>query len=516
MAARCRQRPSPPSLRSDVDPPMSLARRTVTATGWNVLASVITVAVLFGRSIVLARLLPVEAFGVYSKAQAWLTITVTLSTFGMGAAFLNRDPETLDEDRAAAVFFTLKLAFTSRWLAGVIVLALALTKGPFRLALIWLGVTASVNHLSLVPRTILHRRVVHRRLALIQTLSALATTAVAVGLAWSGADLIALLATDAVTALLSFVLIYLWRPVWRPRLSFAWPTVRYYLRYGSRQLAASLLVDMLDRVDDLWTGSFLGDQPLGFYSRAFRFATYPRQILTGPVGTVAWGTYAELKGRRLELSQAFFRVNALLIRAGFLLAGLLILIAPEFIRLVLTPRWMPMLDAFRLMLLYVMLDPIKGTIGNLFFAVGEPQRVVQARFIQLIVLLASLFALGPLLGIAGVALAADVMMLVGVAILLVQARQHVDFNARRLFVVPTLALGLGLAAGLAAAGWLVPAQDLWTAGAKLAAFPLVYAVTLLLFERRQLTDQVRQLRQLMRPPPTAAAGGGFPVDSEAA
>ena len=54
---------------------------------------------------------------------------------------------------------------------------------------------------------------------------------------------------------------------------------------------------------------------------------------------------------------------------------------------------MPMLDAFRLMLVFTLFDPIKITVANLFIAVGEPEKVVRTRFIQAAVLIAGLFLL---------------------------------------------------------------------------------------------------------------------------
>ena len=47
----------------------------------------------------------------------------------------------------------------------------------------------------------------------------------------------------------------------------------------------------LNEIDDLWAGFFLGNTPLGFYSRAYVSSTYPRQIIATPITprTVAHG-----------------------------------------------------------------------------------------------------------------------------------------------------------------------------------------------------------------------------------
>ena len=473
----------------------SLAERTVTSASWNIVASLTKVVVLFIRSVLLARWLPVEAFGVYALANSITALTAPLPNFGMESAFLHRAPETQDESHAAAIHFTLKTLFTLAWASALAIGTLILVKGEDRAVMLAIIAVRAGIQLTQTPQLILTRRVIHRRLALIQLLKAILSTVVALGIARYRATVWALVATDLVTFALTFVALYVWHPVWRPRMVWDRAGTRYFLSFGSRAFLSTLLARALDRTDDLWTGLFLGKTPLSFYSRAYRFANYPRTILAAPLNTVAGGTYAELKGNRAGLSRAFFRVNAFLVRSGFLLAGLLALIAPEFIRLLLGEKWLPMLDAFRFMLVYTLFDPIKGTIGKLFVAVGKPELVVMARSIQLAVMVAGLFLLGLPFGITGVALAVDLMLVVGIAILLWQARVYVDFSVIRLFAAPTVALLVGLALSLAAMELPGVIGSDWRTGAvKAGVFSIAYGMLLLIFEHHYFLEMATLVR----------------------
>ena len=483
---------------------MSLAKRTVTSAGWNISASLVAAAIGFIRSILLARLLAVNTFGIYAFASSWILVTSAVPVFGMAGAFIHRAPESEDEDQAAAAHFTLKLIFTTVWALIVLAGALVFTQGETRLAFVVLTVVNYITLLTETPYIILVRRVVHRRLAAINLLTALLMSLAAVFLAWRGAGIWALLITDTVSMILSVFFLYIWRPFWRPHLSWDRPRMRYYLRFGLPNMLSGLLYRLLDEVDDLWTGTFLGATPLGYYSRAFQFATFPRKTLATPITDVASGTYAELKDDRLSLSRAFFRTNAFMTRTSFYMAGVLALVAPEFIYLLIGAKWLPMLQTFRLMLIYTMLDPLKGTISNLFIALGMPQKVLRARTIQLVALVSGLFVLGYRLGIDGVALAVDAMLVVGIVLLVVQARPYIDFSVRRLFFVPTVALLLGLLAGFLLAALPVFSQSYWVSGAvKAASFSLVYLGLLAVLERGELVELSRELLSLLRtqPPP---------------
>jgi O-antigen/teichoic acid export membrane protein len=489
---------------------MSLARRTIASATWNIIASIVTVGVLFVRYVILARLLPVEAFDDYYFASAVVMLSAVLPVFGMGGAFLHRARETEDEGEAAAVHFTLKLLFTLAWAALLMGMALLFTTGGTRTALLMITATTTVLELTQTPRLILVRRVVHRRLALVRLLSAFLTTLSGVGFALVGAGLWALLAADVVSRVFAVVALYVWRPVWKPRLSWSPEVIRYFLRFGVRNFVATALLEALDKVDDLWTRLFLAANSLGYYGRAYGFANYPRRFLAEPINNVVRGTYAELKGDRRRLSQAFFRINAFLVRSGFLLAGLLALIAPEIILLLLTEKWLPMLDAFRLMLVFTLLDPIKISVSYVFVAVGKPERVMQARALQFAVMLVGLFALGPWQGIAGVALAVDLMLVVGIGLMLWWVREFVDYSVVRLFLAPGLALVLGLVLGRAVIELPGIRGSHWrTAGSKAVVFCLAYGAVWLFLERRWVSEVFGVVRGLFLRPARTPLGTAF-------
>jgi teichuronic acid exporter len=320
----------------------------------------------------------------------------------------------------------------------------------------------------------------------------------AVLFAWKGYGIIGLISTDIVASVVVVFGYLLIRPPWK--VHFGWSPViaRYFLNFGYRTFLGNLIRQALDNLDNLWTGQFLGAVSLGYYSRAYTFSTYPRKVLANPINSVASGTYAELKENKKQLSQAFFRSNALLIRTGFLMAGWLALIAPEFINLIIGKEWLPMLVAFRLMLLFMMLDPIRSTLANLFIAVGKPEKVFWTRLAQLAVLIAGLFIFGNIWGIAGVAIAINLMILTGIITLLWQARLYVDFSIIRLFGVPSLALLVGIILGRLAINIPGVLGSYWRTGiVKTVVFCAIYVLVVVILEYKELPMLLKYLSILL-------------------
>jgi hypothetical protein len=251
-----------------------------------------------------------------------------------------------------------------------------------------------------------------------------------------------------------------------------------------------MLMKALDRLDDLWTGVYLGKTALGYYSRAYTFATYPRRVLAAPLNEVTRGTYAELKGDRQGLSQTFFRVNALLVRSGFFLGGLLYLVAPEFIRLFLAKNGCPC----------SCLPPDVGVriARSIKITVSYVLRRWEERVVRRVqfncLSRCGLYLLGPRLGITGVAVAVDLMLVVGIILLLRMARQYADFSVRRLFLVPALALALALLLGLGTTQLPGLVGNDWMLGlVKASVFSVVYGGLWLALERSEAVTMLKML-----------------------
>jgi O-antigen/teichoic acid export membrane protein len=176
--------------------------------------------------------------------------------------------------------------------------------------------------------------------------------------------------------------------------------------------------------------------------------------------------------------------------------GILFLISPEFIRVLIGERWLPMLLAFRLMLPYTLFDPVKKTMANLFIAVGKPEITVKIRAIQLVVMVAGMYVLGNLMGIEGVALAVDIMMLVGIILILVRAKEYVDYSLKKFFLTPFIAMTVSLALGFAVDQLISPyLNDILSGLLEIVLFSSVFLGIYYLLDKEDLRKYIRMLKK---------------------
>jgi len=477
---------------------MNLIKRSINSITWNLAAQIIYLSVGVIRSIFLARYLSVEVFGIYALAGAVINLSAVLPGFGMSGALLHRSSESKDESLAASAHFSLVLLFTLLWALLVTAGILLFSHGQMRIALFVLMIVAIGMQFTLTPHTILLRRVLHRRLAYIQIVTVILASFTAILLAFYNAGLWALLSTDIVMLMVSLIGFYVVKPFFIPNLRCRSEIIKYFLRFGSQNFMNIVMLQIMTRIDKLWIGGCLGKVNLGFFSRAQRFAGYPNLLFSASLVSVLGGTFAELNGKRKQISQLFSDANALIIRSGAFFAGLFILTAPDLILLFLGEKWLPMLPALRYLLIYQLFSPVRSTSVNLLIAQGKPGYVNIARIIQLSVLGVGMYLLRNGGTIEGMALALNIMQIVGIGILYLFATKYVDFSFLKLFTIPILA---SIFSGYLAhylVGILPSSFNDLAFISSAVIFSLTYFALLICFEFRYLKSSFRILALLKK------------------
>ncbi|MEM4204676.1 MAG: hypothetical protein QXS54_11455, partial [Candidatus Methanomethylicaceae archaeon] len=122
------------------------------------------------------------------------------------------------------------------------------------------------------------------------------------------------------------------------------------------------------------------------------------------------------------------------------------------------------------------------------------QALQRANFFQLLFFAPAVVLLGSLWGINGVALAADGMLVLGVAVLYPTLKRLVDFSTLRLLFQPLLVGGLALAAAWFLSMLAVQSLSLASVVLRLGLFAGLLLLGIALLERDDLKAGVRELR----------------------
>ncbi|MFL7792308.1 MAG: oligosaccharide flippase family protein [Anaerolineae bacterium] len=457
---------------------------------YSIAVSAITILLGFVRSVLLMRLLEPDMFGVVSLAVFFATFLSPFCTLGIDSAVIQH-PNPGKE--------TLSTHFVLRLLLALIILPVG-GGGGLILRRVYADqvvvvdvflVLLTVNIIMALfstPSAILRRDLRFGEIALLNLLASIAMTVTALTLAYLGAGLWSLVAEQLISPIVRLIVIWSFFRPWRFSLRFSRSEAISLVRFGRHVFSANLLGILLDRFDDFWAGTAFGPTSLGYYSRAYEIAQYPERVLATPITNVFFSAYAALQSDARALSKAFFRSSGFLVRAGFLVTAVFGIAIPEITVVLFGKNWLPVVPIFRLMLIYVMLDPLYANLSYLLVGVGHPELLNRVRLIQVLVFIASVIGLAYLWEIQGIAVAADLMMLCGVILLMVYGRRFVRYSLSRMLLIPLIAGVAAVGAGIGVS--LVSEQvGIWQMLIfKLLSVSSVYALIVYVAERRIILE----------------------------
>jgi O-antigen/teichoic acid export membrane protein len=351
---------------------------------------------------VLARLLTPQDYGLVGLAAVYIGLAAILAHFGIGPALIQRPELTPRYVRAG---------FTATVLIGILTTALVWFSAPLAaLALGNAGLTPFIRGLSftflftspgLVAEGLLQRNLAWRTLMWVEVTAFVCGYALpAIVLAAMGFGAWALVGSTLGLGLVrSATLLKLQpHPKW-PRIG---PEIRELLHFGSGFTLARILNYGAGQGDNLVVGRVLGVVALGYYSRAFKLmmilVTYFATVTT----RVLFPVMSRLQGDRERLRATYLAGSAVLGLVSAPIGALMVVLAPEFVGLVLGPRWVPAILPFQILTAGIMFRNVYLMAYCLDGAVGAMRkRMLRDGIYALAVVGGSL--IGTRFGLAGVA-----------------------------------------------------------------------------------------------------------------
>ena len=377
---------------------------------------------------------------VVALAHYFTGIVARVRGFSIDAAYINRQDPT---KQYKSTYILLHLLFDGGTLAVIIALIPIIQswypdQPDLMLTLLAIGIANLFFGFSQIQETFIAKALRFKQIATVDLISSIMMTIVTITMAFLGFGLWALLAEQLVGALVRFSMV--WGPFRDKGVGLAWDrqSLRELFDFGIHGWVFSNIHYQLDRFDDFWIGSRLGSGPLGIYAKAYEFARYPRRIFANPLLKILFPVFAKLQDDRERLSKTFFRTMFFLYRTGLVISGVLLLIIPEVVEVLIGEQWVSMILPFRLMLFYTLFDPLLMIIQNMFIAIGSPEIPRNGTYAQILVFVPAVIIGASLQGIAGVAVAANLMLVVGIVFHFRHVRRRLDFSLWQIGGWPTL------------------------------------------------------------------------------
>lgn len=349
----------------------SLRNKTSKALFWDLSGNYGGQLILFIISIFLARLLSPEDFGVVGMSMVFIHILRVFADMGFAAAIIqNQQNSSLTYSSvfylniAIGALFTCVLFFSSPYIGSFY------DNVKVTYVLQWLSVLFVINSFNIVQATILKKDLNFRYITLVLLSTQSIAGVLAVGLAYMGYGVYALVFQQILSSFLNVVC--LWNITgWYPSLKFSWTEIKKLSSFSSFFFFGQFLNQIFKQLDTLAVGKMFSASVLGFFSRAESINSLISKNSVSTFNRVFFPVLSTLQHDNQKFSEVYFRVLEIVSIVAVFISGLFFLIGQEFIIGLFGNKWQPSVIIFQVLILKGFSYPLNALIVNTFLAKGK-------------------------------------------------------------------------------------------------------------------------------------------------
>ncbi len=366
--------PAPPSQsQPDVDASVQggLKRATVSATAWTAGSTVSQQVIQLGITVILARLLLPREYGLVAMIAVFTGFARLFIDSGFGAAIIQRR-ELSEAHLSTAFWANLGVGTAISVAAAAFAPLVARFYGQPELEVLMpvAGLDFVIVSLKIVQVALIERRLLYRRLALIDNVSLAAAGATAVGCAFAGLGVWSLIVFtfvfDGADTLLLWVL-----SDWRPSRGFDRAALRELWGFGGNVLGSNALNYWFRNLDNLLIGRFVGAAALGLYNRAYNLVLLQLMSISYVAGRPLFPALSKLQEEPARLRHAYLRALGIVAFVTFPIATGFFVAARPLVLTLFGARWTGAIPIVQILAFAAVAQAVGTTAGVIYQARGR-------------------------------------------------------------------------------------------------------------------------------------------------
>ena len=286
----------------------SLKDKTIKGTAWSAADAFLGQGVSFIVSLVLARLLSPDEYGLIGICAIFNSVLCGLVDSGFSTALIRK------KEVSNAEYNTM---FVTNMVISIVLYVLLFFASPY-IAVFFdrneltslIRVTSLVlifNALSITQVTVLTKRIDFKTKTKASLISAIVSGVIGIAMAFSGFGVWALVGQMVARSLLYTILLWIFNK-WLPSLEFSRNSFSYMWGFGWKLLVSGLLDDIWKQLYQVVVGKFYSPATLGHYTRANDYANIFSSNLTSVIRRVSYPVLAEIQDDRGRMIQAYRKI----------------------------------------------------------------------------------------------------------------------------------------------------------------------------------------------------------------
>lgn len=362
----------------------------IRGTAWRYLAYFGGKFMVFLSTIVLARLLVKDDFGIVAYALTAIAFLDVASDLGVAEAVVYHDPEKRINSTAFWISLIIGIAlFVISW---VLAPFLAIYFHDERVVEVYrvMALTFPFTALGSTHEAILRKNLAFNRAAFPVFFRAVTKGLVSIILAFNGYGAWSLVWGQIGGTLVSSILLWMITP-WRPAFEFDGGRASSLLRFGLKNIGVDFLSMILLNLDYWFVGHYLSAGALGLYTLSYRMPELLILQFARIVSQVIFPIYTKIRNVPGSLAAGFNRATAYVSLVTVPLGLGLALLARPFTVLFLTEKWVEAIPVIQAIALYAMFLSLMHNANSAYKAEGNFKALTGLGLIRLLFLFPALW-----------------------------------------------------------------------------------------------------------------------------
>jgi teichuronic acid exporter len=349
---------------------VSIQRKAISALKWATAAKLVVQIASWAGTLVVVRLLTPVDYGLMAKVSVVCAIAGAIAELGLESAIVRAPNLTRDDLRK---IYGVALLFGAA-ITSVVIAASPLLSTLFREPKLTLPIAAAslqifVGATAIVPSALWIRDLAFQRLAKVEMTAGIMTISATLLLALLGAGVWSLvLGTLFGATVRSCALLVFGERVW-PRFSAR--GIGEHLKFGLTLVGNRVSYFVVVQSDVLIGSAFLSTTEIGQYAVALQLATLPMAKVMGTINQIALPTVAQQQDDKSGVRRALLRSIGLISLIAFPVLWGISAVAPELVRVLFGPQWLPVVPALVILPLIVPIRMVCSVMFTTSLALGN-------------------------------------------------------------------------------------------------------------------------------------------------
>ncbi len=396
-------------------------------------------------TIILARLLAPEHYGMVAIVTVLITFLNVFVTGGFGTALVQKkDADNTDFNTtfwlsfSVSVVLYLALFFFAPLIASFYEMP-ALTD-VIRI----MGISLPVFSINNIQQAEVQRKMEFKTFFYATLVGTLFSGVAGVALAYTGFGIWALVVQYLTNSVINTIMLFIIGK-WRPRFQFSVKRLKSIWSYGWKVLATQIVFTVEGDVRSLIVGRVFGASDLAFFDQGKKYPALLVGNVSGAIDKVMLPAYSKLQDQR-EALLAMLRRS---IRTGiYILSPILVgfaMVSESFVTIFLTDKWLECVPYLQIFCLSYLFRPLESSCHQALLAIGKSGMVlfcmILINVVSLLFILISVFVLKSVLAIAIFSL---LTTLISICVFLTMAGRLLNYSLKQQLsdILPSIALSL--------------------------------------------------------------------------